>query len=107
NIGNKKIKRVYGDGACDMRENFNYLNSEEIEPVIKIRKNASTKARGSPARAKCLEKVKRLDKYKYGQRWAAEIFLSGVKRIFGETTKTKTKEPFTNCSTKHFLSIKI
>ncbi|MEM1513270.1 MAG: hypothetical protein QXN45_00005, partial [Candidatus Thermoplasmatota archaeon] len=54
NIGNKKIKRVYGDGACDMRENFNYLNSEEIEP--------------------------------------ARAFLSGVKRIFGETTKTKTKK---------------
>ena len=28
NIGNKKIKRVYGDGAYDSRENFNYLNSK-------------------------------------------------------------------------------
>jgi len=98
NIGNKKIKRVYGDGAYDSRENFNYLNSEGIEPVIKTRKNASTKARGSSARAKCVRERKKIgyegwkDKYRYGLRWAAETFLSGVKRTFGETTKARTME---------------
>ena len=98
NIGNKKIKRVYGDGAYDSRENFNYLNSEGIEPVIKTRKNASTKARGSSARARCVRERKKIgyegwkDKYRYGLRWAAETFLSGVKRTFGETTKARTME---------------
>jgi len=31
-------------------EGFNYLDSNGIEPVIKTRKDASTKARRSPAR---------------------------------------------------------
>ncbi|MEM2715732.1 MAG: hypothetical protein QW762_03390 [Candidatus Thermoplasmatota archaeon] len=44
--------------------------------------------------------VETLSKESKKEHWAAETFLSGVKRIFGETTKTKTKEPFTNCSTK-------
>ena len=97
-IGNKKIERMYGDGSYDSRKNFNYLEKEEIEPIIKTRKNASTKARGSPARARCVRERKELgyegwrDKYKYGQRWAAETFFSGVKRTFGETTKAKTTE---------------
>lgn len=95
-IGNKKIERVYGDASYDSRKNFNYLQKQGIEPIIKTRENASTKAKGCPARARCTRERKELgyegwrDKYKYGQRWAAETFFSGVKRTFGETTKAKT-----------------
>ena len=93
-----KISKVYGDGGYDSRENFNYLADNDIEPVIKTRKDASTQARGSPSRARMVREVRRLgyegwrDKYKYGYRWMVETFFSGVKRVFGETCKAKTIE---------------
>jgi len=96
NSNGKKIKAAYADGAYDSRNNFNFLDKEGTEPIIKIRKNASTRARGSPARAEKAREIKEIgyegwkDKYKYGQRWAAETFFSGVKRIFGETCRAKS-----------------
>jgi len=93
-----KISRVYGDGGYDSKENFNYLAGNGIEPVIKTRKDASTKARGSPSRAKMVREIRKLgysgwrDKHKYGYRWMTETFFSGVKRIFGETVRAKTIE---------------
>ena len=98
NSNGKKIKAVYGDGAYDSRDNFNFLDKEEIEPVIKTRKDASTRARGSPSRAKMVRERKEIgyegwrDKYKYGQRWLTETFFSGAKRIFGETSKARNIE---------------
>lgn len=44
------VERVYGDGAYDSRVNFNLLASNGIDTAIKVRKNASQKARGSFAR---------------------------------------------------------
>lgn len=41
------VGRVYGDGAYDSRANFNFLASNGIDPVIKVRKNVSRKAKGS------------------------------------------------------------
>ena len=32
------------------------------------------------------------DKYKYGHRWMTETFFSGVKRVFGETSRANTVE---------------
>lgn len=98
NSNGKKIKAAYGDGAYDSRDNFNFLDKEEIEPIIKTRKNASTKAKGSSSRAKMVREMKEIgyegwrDKYKYGQRWTTETFFSGVKRIFGETSKARSVE---------------
>jgi len=98
NVGKGKIKRVSADGAYDSKENFEYLDGKGIEPAIKTRKNSSTKARGSPARARHVREMKELsyegwrDKYRYGQRWMAESFFSGVKRTFGETTRAKSAE---------------
>ena len=37
---------MYGDGGYDSKENFNYLADNDIEPVIKTRKDASTQAKG-------------------------------------------------------------
>ena len=98
NVGKGKIKRVSADGAYDSKENFEYLDGKGIEPAIKTRKNSSTKARGSPARARHVREMKELsyegwrDKYRYGQRWMAEGFFSGIKRTFGETTRAKSVE---------------
>lgn len=98
NVGKEKIKRVSADGAYDSKENFDYLDGKGIEPAIKMRKNSSTRARGSPSRAKHVREMKELgyegwkDKYRYGERWMAESFFSGVKRTFGETTRAKTIE---------------
>jgi len=32
------------------------------------------------------------DKYKYGYRWMTETFFSGVKKVFGETSRANTVE---------------
>jgi len=91
-----KIKATYGDGAYDSRDNFNFLDKQGIEPIIKTRRNASTRSRGSIIRAEKVREKKKIgyegwkDKYKYGNRWAAEAFFSGLKRIYGETTRAKT-----------------
>jgi len=90
-----KITRVYADGGYDSRENFNYLAGNGIEPVIKTGRDASTRGRGSPSRAKVVREIRRLsysgwrDKYRYGDRWMVETFFSGVKRVFGETVRAR------------------
>ena len=92
------VNRVYGDGGYDSKKNFNYLAENNIELVIKIRSNSSTRSRGSPSRAKIVREYRKLgyerwkDKYRYGHRWSAESFFSGVKRVFGETCRSKSKD---------------
>jgi hypothetical protein len=44
------INRVVGDGAYDSKDNFRYLDRMGIEPVIRVRKNSSTKASGCMSR---------------------------------------------------------
>jgi len=98
NLSGRKIETVLGDGAFDRREIFDHLQQKGIQPVIKTRSNANTKARGSPARAKAVRDMKNLgyqrwkQKYDYGRRWAAETVFSAVKRIAGEhVAATKTE----------------
>ncbi len=98
NLSGRKIEEVLSDGEYDRREIFNHLQEKGIQPVIKTRSNASTKARGSPARAKAVREVKYLgyqdwkQKYSYGRRWAAETAFSAVIRISGEhVAATKTE----------------
>jgi len=80
NIGKRKIKQVTADGAYDGKENFEYLNDKRVEAAIKARKNSSTRARDSSARAKHVREMKELgyegwrDKYRYGQRWIDRYF---------------------------------
>jgi len=83
------IKLALADLAYDSRENFNFLEAEDIEPGIKIRHGASGKARGSWARRHAArEFLKDEKKWKkrvgYGRRWAAEGTFSNLKRTFGE-----------------------
>jgi hypothetical protein len=90
NLSGRKIEKALGDGAFDRREIFDHLQQRGIQPVIKIRSNANTKARGSPARARAVRETKHLSyqnwkqKYDYGKRWAVESVFSAIKRISGE-----------------------
>lgn len=91
-----RVVQANADGIYDTRDNFNALDEMGITPGIKIRKNASTHARGSPLRKMHVREYKELgykkwrDKYRYGYRWRAEGNFSAVKRLAGEhVTATK------------------
>jgi hypothetical protein len=83
------VTRVIGDGAYDSRAIFRYLDSKGIEPVIKVRKNSSGRARGCmPRRLVVIEQLKDYERWKrkhgYGDRWQVESAISSFKRTFGE-----------------------
>lgn len=89
---NLHISKVIADGAYDSRKNFRFLAHNDIEPIIKVRKNASLHARGCmPRKLSVVEQKKDLDAWKknhgYGYRWTAESAFSAFKRIFGEHVK--------------------
>ena len=46
------VVKSYDDGAFDVRDFFNFLEEKKIESAIRIRSNASKKARGSMRRKK-------------------------------------------------------
>jgi transposase len=84
------INRVVGDGAYDSKDNFRYLDRMGIEPVIRVRKNSSTKASGCMSRKMMvvIEQMKDMKQWKkkngYGMRWIAESVFSSIKRTFRE-----------------------
>jgi hypothetical protein len=89
-----KVGRVYGDGAYDSRANFNFLAKNHIDPAIKVRKNASQKAKGSYARkTEVIAQQADFEGWReaesYGDRWAVEGAYSCIKRIFGEYVSAK------------------
>ena len=90
------ILKVHGDGAYDTKDNFNILEEDEIESGIKTRKNATTGAKGSPYRAKCVRERNKLgykawaDWNNYRKRWSVEGVFSAVKRIFGESVRANS-----------------
>lgn len=82
------VTRVMGDGAYDSRAIFRYLHDKEIEPVIKVRKNASVHAYGCmPRKLVAMEQLKDYERWKrrrgYGQRARVESAISSFKRTFG------------------------
>ena len=94
----KKLKKVILDGLHDCRKTFDLCEKYKIETAIKIRKNAQTKALGSPRRKQEVLFYKSRD-YKqwvkeknYGLRWpASEGIFSRQKTIFGEHVAAKKK----------------
>ena len=89
-----KIAKTIGDGAYDTKNNFRYLDAKKIEPVIKVRKNASTKAGGCIPRKLVAQEYLRdpeawKHKHGYGQRWMVESAFSSLKRTFGEYVSAK------------------
>ena len=96
-----KITKTIGDGAYDTKSSFRYLNANGIEPVIKVRRDASSKAGGCvPRRLVAQEYLRDPDAWKrrhgYGQRWMAETVFSSFKRTFGEYVSAKTMHNMAN-----------
>jgi hypothetical protein len=93
-----KIRKACADGAHDKRKLFNALEKDDIEQAIKLRSNASTKARGSISRAREVRKFKKLgyekwaEEKEYGVRWSTEGKFSSVKRKFGEIVRSTKKK---------------
>ena len=91
------IKKFYGYGAFDQSPLFDKLHSLDIEPVIRMRKNASAEyARGSKFRRWKVREYKNMGYERwsslnsYGMRWpGTEGIFSAVKRKFGENTVSK------------------
>ena len=84
-----KITKTIGDGGYDTKTNFRYLADRGIEPVIKVRKNSSSKAGGCmPRKLVAQEYLRDPDAWKrkhgYGQRLMVETAFSSLKRSFGE-----------------------
>jgi len=82
------LKRVIGDGAYDSKNNFRMLSERGIDPLIRVRKNASLKGGGCMPRKFAvvlqLGNVEWRKEGGYGYRWMAESAFSCIKRIFGE-----------------------
>jgi IS5 family transposase len=96
-----KIAKAIGDGAYDTRSNFRYLDGKRIEPVIKVRKDASSRAGGCvPRKLVAQEYLRNPEAWKrrhgYGQRWMVETVFSTFKRTFGEYVSAKTMRNMTN-----------
>jgi hypothetical protein len=89
------VDKVHADKAYDNRRSFNLLDDINAEPVIRIRKNASTRSKGCPLRRDEVFLVKKLgyEEWKQlkdaGKRWIAEIVFSSIKRVLGEDLLSK------------------
>lgn len=89
------IDKVCADKAQDNRRNFNLLERLDVEPVIAIRNNASTRERRCPLRREEILLIKKLGHQRWkqmkdaGRRWIAEIVFSSIKRVLGEDLFSK------------------
>jgi transposase len=104
-----RIRKACADGAHDTRKLFNTLEKNKIEQAIKLRSNASTKAKGSTSRAREVRKFKELGyeqwakEKEYGMRWSTEGKFSCVKRKFGEFVRSTKKENMIEEARRKFL----
>ncbi len=82
------LSGVIADGAYDSKNNFRMLADMSIDPLIRVRKNASFKGGGCmPRKFAVVEQLGNADWRRergYGYRWMAESAFSSLKRIFGE-----------------------
>jgi transposase len=90
-----KVAKVIGDGAYDTKSNFRYLDARKSEPVIKVRKNSSSRAGGCMPRKLVAQEYLRdpeawKRKHGYGQRWMVESTISSLKRTFGEYVSARS-----------------
>jgi hypothetical protein len=99
------VVKSYDDGAFDSRDFFNFLEENSIESAIRIRSNATKKAKGSMRRKKETIEFKELGykkwakKKNYGMRWVmTEGHFSGIKRGYGDCARAKNIE---NILTEH------
>jgi len=82
------LRRVVADGAYDSKANFRLASDMDIEPLIRVRKNASLKADGCMPRKFAVVEQLGNDGWRrekgYGCRWMVESAFSSIKRVFGE-----------------------
>ena len=89
------IDKVYADKAHDNRRNFNLLERLDVEPVIAIRNNATTRERGCQLRREEVLLIKKLGYQRWkqikdvGRRWIAEIVFFSIKRVLDEDLFSK------------------
>lgn len=95
----RRVSKCYADGAYDTKGFFNFLQRHGIPSAVKVRRNASTRARGSRMRGvearEYLERGYRrwADEREYGMRWpGTEGIFSAVKRKFGERVRARKRE---------------
>jgi hypothetical protein len=86
--GVANVVKVIGDGAYDSKVNFHLARDMDIEPLIRVRKNASLKADGCMPRKFAVMEQLGNDGWRrekgYGYRWMVESAFSCLKRMFGE-----------------------
>lgn len=86
--GKAALDRVIADGAYDSKANFRMLANRSIDPLIRVRKNASLKSGGCmPRRFAVIFQLGNPDWRRgsgYGYRWMVESAFSSIKRVFGE-----------------------
>ena len=90
-----KIAKTVADGAYDTKSNFHYLDGKRIQPVIKVRRDASSRAGGCvPRKLVAQEYLRNPEAWKhrhgYGQRWMVETVFSTFKRTFGEYVSARS-----------------
>ena len=93
-----EVEAALGDGAYDTRDCFNQCSEQGVKPLFRVRRNASTKSRGSPSRAEVVREVKRkgyeawAKEVGFGRRWAVETAIGSFKAMFGEYVAARTFE---------------
>jgi len=90
-----RVGRVLADGAYDSKANFNFLASEGIKPVIRVRKGSAPRSGGSRARKMAVIEQQTFKPrswsniHRFGYRWRVEGAFSVIKRVFGEYVSAK------------------
>ncbi|MCR4405231.1 MAG: transposase, partial [Candidatus Acetothermia bacterium] len=90
-----RVKEVLGDSGYDSHENFEFLAASGIEAALKVREDSHPNCggkRGEVVRAYLKDPPGWKKRVGYGQRWMAETFFSGFKRMFGEVVSAKRFE---------------
>jgi len=82
------LGRVIADGAYDSKANFRLLADRAIDPLIRVRRNASFKGGGCMSRKFAVVFQLGNSDWRresgYGCRWMVESAFSSIKRVFGE-----------------------
>lgn len=98
NLQDIKIIDVAADGAYYKKKFYRSLKKRNIQPVIKMRKDAVSGFGPMRSEVRTLKDLGGYepwrDKYQYGHRWNIEGYNSSTKRCFGENCRMHNKE---NC----------
>lgn len=85
-----RVKKVLGDSGYDCHENFEFLAASGIEAALQVGEDSNPNwggKREEVVRAYLKDPPGWKKRVGYGQRWMAETFFSGFKRLFGEVVQ--------------------